>query len=68
MSIKRDNDIIADGPNLSSAEMLDDAARALGWRTDFACGDSPITWALVLREIRKLRAFSKPHKIRKVNK
>ena len=35
--------------------MLNDAARALGWRTDFACGGSPITWEMVLDEIGKLR-------------
>ena len=34
------SDVLAPGPALSSQRMLDDAARALGWRTDFACGDS----------------------------
>lgn len=54
------NDVIAAGPNLSSATMLNDAARALGWRTDFACGDSPITWELVLDEIVKLSRGKPP--------
>jgi hypothetical protein len=57
-AVNLNNDIVAAGPDLTSTEMLDDAARALGWRTDFACGDSPITWALVLDEIRKLAAPS----------
>jgi hypothetical protein len=51
----RGTDVIAKGPNKSSTQMLDEAARALGWRTDWACGDSPITWDLVLTEIRKLK-------------
>ncbi len=50
------NDVIAKGPDLSSQHMLNMAARALGWRTDFATGDSPITWELVLEEIHKLKA------------
>jgi hypothetical protein len=45
-------DQIAPGPDLSSQRMMDDVARALGWRTDFACGDSPITWNAALEEIR----------------
>jgi hypothetical protein len=45
--------VVAPGPDLSSQQMLDEAARALGWRTDFACGDSPITWKIVLDEIRR---------------
>lgn len=49
------SDVIAKGPKLSSTQMLDEAARAFGWRTDWACGDSPITWDLVLEEIRKYR-------------
>lgn len=48
-------DVIADGPDISSKQMLNEAARALGWRTDWAGGNSPITWDLVLEEIRKLR-------------
>jgi len=47
------SDVLAPGPDLSPQRMLDDAARALGWRTDFASGDSPITWDMVLDEIRK---------------
>jgi hypothetical protein len=48
-------DVIAAGPQISTRQMLDEAARAFGWRTDWACGDSPITWELVLEEIKKLR-------------
>lgn len=51
------NDVIARGPNINSTNMLNDAARALGWRTDFATGDSPITWELVLDGIRKLKVL-----------
>ena len=47
------------GPDLSPQQMLDDAARALGWRTDFACGDSPITWDKVLHEITTLATVQK---------
>lgn len=41
-------------PELSPQRMLDDAARALGWRTDLALGGSPITWEAVLLEIQSL--------------
>lgn len=40
--------------SLSPQQMLDDAARALGWRTDFASGDPSITWEAVLLEIKSL--------------
>lgn len=65
-SVLRGNDVIAQGPNLTPAEMQDDVARALGWRTDFAAGDSPINWDLVLTEVRKLKAGERPSAIDEV--
>jgi len=50
-------DAIALVLNKTPTEMLNEAALALGWRTDFACGDSPITWSSVLDEIRKLKGI-----------
>lgn len=51
-AVNRDGDVIAQAsPDLTTTIMLDDAARALGWRTDWACGDSPVTWKLVLEQI-----------------
>lgn len=51
-AVNRDGDVIARAdPGLTTTIMLDDAARALGWRTDWACGDSPVTWKLVLEQI-----------------
>lgn len=49
--VSYENDVVARGPRISSTEMLNDAARALGWRTDFATGGSPVTWGGVLEEI-----------------
>ncbi len=55
-AVHRNGDVIAQAhPDLTTTIMLEDAARALGWRTDFACGDSPITWTLVMDGIRKLK-------------
>jgi hypothetical protein len=48
------SDVLAPGPDLTPRQMLDDVARALGWRTDFACGDSPITWDLALGKIAEI--------------
>lgn len=45
----------APGPDLNPQEMLDQAARALGWRTDWACGNSPVTWGAVLDKIDDLQ-------------
>lgn len=66
-SVNLHGDIVARGPNKTSTEMLDDVARALGWRTDWACGDSPITWDAALEEVTRLSESLKRVKGQRTN-